>query len=213
MVKIVLLSLFLTANVLAIEPPKGLEFGMTFEAAKSTLESSDTGKFSQLKVEDPKVYTKWFDSSYTVSQVKNVKLLDKKPERVWVLFDSTGALCGMQYIFEWQNDEKGSMFTRADKGRDKAWELLDELHGSLESKYGSPVKSYPEERKGTSLSDNAEFGKTWTDSTGNRIEASIFRKRMNAVIATADAYFVKLLYASPSFEESKKQSKIKDGDL
>ena len=204
---LILLALWFvySATCSAFDPPRGLKWGMTYQEAKDTFPA--LGKLSREKL--PKGYREYPElrtggSNYR-AEAKDLKLLDKKAKRTYLVFDSTMRLTQFQYIFLWDNDE-------SNKGLRKSWVYHYDLALSLSQKYGPPSIDETKEERGKSISSGVGFRMIWEDTNKSIIILTITRQRHDAVIAVVDEYMVLLVY-SPTAIDMMGQRDVNDDEL
>lgn len=79
-----------------IGPPNGLEYGMTYSEAKTTLKSKN------IDLDKPKQDKKWkLPEGFTLSKVGNYKIFDEKTFTNYACFNANGELCAFQITFRW----------------------------------------------------------------------------------------------------------------
>jgi len=206
------IMLLLTSSSKAFNPPRGLFWGMKYGAIEEKLKSLPKDDQPQLKemkcAED-------LPPGFHLAELNKVKLYDKKAQEARIVFDTTGGLCALQYVFTWDNQEKtNNMFETANKGRDKSWEFHDQLLRALLTKYGQPTSTFPAELKGHDVSSGTKLITEWIDSlSGDKIILAVSRQKTNLVFAHVDRYLVALLYHSPSYTEAKREEVLGGDDI
>lgn len=208
--KVAIAPIILAVVANAIDPPKGLRWGQTIDEVRRTLQ--DLSKDERIEVKKAKAL-KDLPNGFQAAELKRVKLFGEKAKEARVVFDSTQALCAVQYGFVWANQEKtNNMFESPNKGRDRSWEYHGELLQALKTKYGDPTTTIPLDIIGGDISSGSKLRTEWMDSlTGDKIILAITRQKRNVVLSRIDNYVVILLYHSPSYTEAK-EDEIRETD-
>ena len=203
-------SILMVNSAGAYDPPKRLNWGLTYEAVATTLEGLP--KKERIQIKEAKERED-LPTGFLAAELKKVKLFGKKTKEARVVFDTTGGLCALQYGFVWENKEKtDNVFESANKGRDKSWEYHDELLTALRTKYGDPAATISDELIGHDISSGTKLKTEWVDSvSGDKIILAISRQKKNLVISRLDYYIVVLLYHSPTYTEAK-QEEIRESE-
>jgi len=185
---IFLALLILSASSLAIDAPKQLKWGMHYEDARHLLEEQNlrVGKSHQHQL--TKGYREYSELQipegwYRV-EVKDCRLLERKTQRVYLIFNDSVQLISFQYIMGWDNDDQN-------KGARKCWVFHEDLKQALVHKYGDPILDETTEViRGLDIPSGITYRVRWEDSTGSLLNLLITRQTHYALIATIDVYLI-----------------------
>jgi len=184
----------------AFEPPKDLQWGMPYDSVKSKLKRIDDIQLKDLNQENPgKGYKEYpelqLPSEFYRAEAKKLKLLDKKVQRTYLIFDPLKNLSGFHYILKWDNNPKDY------KGYRKCWVYFSDLKQILLSKYGEPTLDETAETiRGENMPSGQKYTTMWQDSSGSSISLEITRQTHNAIISTIDAFLIFVIYSSPGID-------------
>lgn len=191
-------SVLLITPVKAIEPPRSLSWGLTYDSVRTALQAADKLEVKPLSKKGlPKGYKEYSElqlpRGFYRAEIEKVKLLKKDVQRTYAVFDTASKLVAFQYILKWDNDQSY-------KGFRKCWVYFGDLKRSLLEKYGTPtIDETTESVRGEDMPSGLKYATTWIDSLGNRIDLEITRQTHNAIIGKIDGYLVFLIYTSSSW--------------
>ncbi|HOP07795.1 MAG TPA: hypothetical protein PLF13_10950 [candidate division Zixibacteria bacterium] len=141
------------------------------------------------------------------TEVTDVKILDKKAQRTFLIFDSTDQFKAFQYILKWDNDEKN-------KGMRKSWVFHSRLYDILKNKYGEPTSDeISPTTKAKEIPSGTPYSTYWEDDDGSSVTLLITRQTHDAVIATIDAYLVFVVYKQEDYGVNTKWEVDSEDDL
>lgn len=187
----------------AIEPPKGLAWGMSYEDVKIQLET-EPDKDKRMKIEKLKEEKKLFPSFLT-AKIKDAEFFDKKTQTAYAIFSMDKKLLSMYFTFEWTNDEESGLTRKGGTGRRNCWEFHQKLVGGLTAKYGEPTKNdVNDEDVGKIITNKSWFETTVGDEAGNEISVGLTRNVSKVLGAELDKYYVHFVYQSKEYVKAKK---------
>lgn len=211
LVKGVFIATVFVTSVCAFSPPKGLLWGMKHDEASNVLQGLPQGEKVNLK-EGKK--SGEYAEGFKVADLESVRLLDKETHKAYLVFDSTGGLCALEYVFKWGNTEKAKTpIETANKGRSESWKFYENLLEALKNKYGDPKQSISKGKMGQTVRVGHPLLTGWLDDGGDKIELKIWREDKNLVVKKLDAYYVGLSYYSAAHAVARKDQLVKDADI
>jgi hypothetical protein len=212
-VSLIAMLAFVASACWAIDPPKGLSWGMTYDQVKTKLESA-ADKKDQSKLKESKTGKDLADG-FTRAEIEKIEVLKKKPEKAYAIFQNDSGLCAVYYVFRWKNDEKEeTMFDSKGKGRSKCWGFHQDLVNALASKYGDPTSDETLGKRGEVVGNGVRFNTTWTDDSGSELIAYVTRSTKNmGPLGRLDDYYVILLYQIPLGAKAEKANTEAAEDL
>ncbi len=202
----------------AFDPPKGLNYGMSYDQTKANLDTQG------VKVERPdkkkinrilREYVEFnLPNNYSRAKIKGTELLDKKSDESYLVYDDEKGLVAFQYIFEWANDVNAGENEPTAQGFRKCWVFFDKLKNVLVSKYGDPTKDEVSAMlKAKDMPSGTEFKTDWVAPDSSSISLVITRQTHNVIIGIADIFLVFLTYANPEYNTDIKDSEKINNDL
>ena len=208
-----------TAN--AYDAPRGLRWGMPYDSVCIDIRKLPREK--QYIPEKPKADDE-FPMGFTLSKIKDVKVLDEKTREAYLVFDSTGGLCAFIHVLAWDNvKDTGNTVESIGTGRSQCWEYYQKLTRGLKAKYGEPTVDQTSGTYGEPIASGVKLETNWVDTTtGDKImavisrrktNAVISRRKTNAVIARVDQYIVALVYATPAYINAKEEEIVERDEL
>ncbi|MFQ5751007.1 MAG: hypothetical protein ACE5HI_03345 [bacterium] len=178
-----------------IQPPKMLAWGLAYDEVKIKLKTA-TQDGKSIKVEKLKKEKKKFPD-FMAAKLKDFRIMDKKANKAYAIFDNDTKLVGMYSVFEWENNEEGGLGWHG-KGRKRAWNFYQQMLKDLTGKYGKPLNTnLSDDIIGNVIAANTWFETLFRDSEGSEISVSLTRSETKKAFITGlpvHKYYVHLFY-------------------
>ena len=210
---IIILALMLqSGSTFSYDPPKSLEWGMSYLDVKEKLSTEHGIKVKGLSQKNPgKAYREYpelqLPDGYFRSEAKKIKLLKKKAKRTYTIYDQDSSLTAFHYILKWDND-------KSYKGMRKCWVYHSNIKAALIKKYGEPNEDEVTELiRAENMPSGTKYVTTWKDEDGSKIYLEITRQTHNIIIGKVDAFLIFVLYFSPSMDPQEPALPIDDDEI
>jgi len=217
LITLLIAYLIIPSITLAHDPPKGLEWGMSYKEVKSHLEGlSNEKKVKVRKLQKKRLKTllsrDQIPSAISNARLGTVKLFGEKSEDAFVFFHEKKGLCGVEYIFDWINDKDNkNQFMR---GRDHSWKYYQNLVKALTDKYGSPEYDETDGKSENHITPHTKLSALWLDhETNDTIKVTITRQQRNAIVTLLDQFFVVIEYRNVVYENAVKEAAKKTDEI
>lgn len=204
--------LLLCGSTFSYDPPKSLEWGMSYLDIEQKLSAEHGIKVKGLSQKNPgKGYKEYpelqLPDGYFRSEAKKVKLLKKKTQRTYTIYDQDTSLAAFHYILKWDND-------KSNKGMRKSWVYHSDIKAALIRKYGEPIEDEVTELiRAVDMPSGTKYVTRWEDEDGSQIYLEITRQTHNLIIGKVDAYLIFVLYFSPSMDPQEPRLPIEEDEI
>ncbi|HUU45899.1 MAG TPA: hypothetical protein VM118_09215 [Acidobacteriota bacterium] len=176
-----------------VGPPLDLEFGMTYAELKSTLKERD------INVDKPKEKKEWkLPDGFKVSEVGKYKVLDRKTDDNFAVFNADGELCAFIIRFRWSG-------SNAFKDEEKFW--TQDLQKAVVGKYsGEGFKQHQDPDMDGMVPEVA-----FRDEVGNEIAVYREKGTPSSILGSIPVAVTTLTYYNEEIlRETRKQQKETD---
>lgn len=202
----------LVVHCYAINPPKGLEWGMSYEKLKVVLKNPEKGDPPKVKKLSKNHKTRVFypehhlPEGYRWTSLEEVKLLDKKVDDAIAVFDSDGGLTDLQYQFR--------IITGDGTEVEKMWAYYQKLSDALKKKYGKPDRDQVTPTDfGVDIPAATYLETVWVDNdTGSQVRVLVTVFKIGGGLLSSTNHYVILEYSSKLWLENQLK-KVLDEDL
>ncbi len=196
----------------AISPPKGLNWGMTYDDLKQVLENPQKGDAVKVKKLSKNHKTRIFypehhlPEGYRWAALEKIKLLGEKVYNAIAVFDASGRLTDLQYQF--------CFITGDDTEVPKMWAYYQKLSDALKKKYGEPDENQVTPVDfGVDIPKDTYLETRWVDDeSGSQVRVLVTRFKIGGGLLSSTNYYVMLEYSSSEWLDQA-TNKVLDEDL
>jgi hypothetical protein len=191
----------LQSSLFAQDPPKGLEWEMTYEQVKAnlkTLPKNEESKVGKLVKSSSKIGLGVFKiptlpGANVATFDKNLEIADEKINTSYLYFHPQKGLCSVYYQCRFIKDYK-----------DKAWNYFKRVQTILSAKYGEPDKSIPLDMPHVGVLQESPYKANWIFEDGRTISLSLGSSK-----SFIENFYVEIQYCTNAYYELIKEA-LKD---